>query len=205
MRTGNTVIVECGPDGAEMASRVLSRGGIVIFPTDTVYGIGCDPFDKTAVSRIYSVKGRDPAKPLPVLAHSADAASELAHFDARTKRIAGRMWPGQLTIVLPLREKRLEETLGIRDKIAVRVPDHGCAQQMLSRCRYVVGTSANVSGGGPATDPLECKESMTGYDLLLDGGKISGRGESTIIEFAGDKLEIHREGAIKKEEVLAAL
>ena len=197
--------VKCNPDGVKEASRVLSGGGVVVFPTDTVYGIGCSPFDKDAVRRIYRIKNRDPAKPLPVLAYSKEAAKEIAVFDDGSERIAGKMWPGPLTIILKIRDGRLEETLGVKGKIAVRVPDHGCALELLRQCRYVVGTSANVSGARPATDPTECEKDMSGYDLLLDGGKIASGGESTVVELVRGELVIHRKGEIKKEEILDVL
>ncbi len=195
----------CDPRGITEAARILSGGGVVVFPTDTVYGIGCDPFDKAAVGRIYSIKNRDPANPLPVLAYSAEAAREIARLDGSSAKVADRLWPGPLTIVLGVRDRRLRDTLNVGEKVAVRVPGHRCTLDLLRRCRYLVGTSANVSGAGSATDPAECERSVDGYDLLLDGGVLAGGGESTIIEFAGGELRIHREGAVTREEVLAAL
>ena len=193
-------------DGIREAGRVLAGGGVVIFPTDTVYGIGCNPFEKDAVRRIYGIKGREPAKPLPVLVHSKETAKQIVAFDSVSEEIADKMWPGPLTIILKIKENKLRESLGVKEKVAVRAPDHKCALGLLEQCRYVVGTSANISGMEPATDPGECERGMSGYDLLLDGGRIAGsRGESTIIELVDGELKIHRRGEIRKEEILGIL
>ena len=189
-------------DGIRDAGKVLSAGGIVIFPTDTVYGIGCDPFNRNAVRKIYKIKNREHSKPLPVLTYSKDTAKKIAYFDSYSERIANSMWPGPLTMILKLRDKRLEETLNVTGKIAVRVPNNRCILELLKLCKYIVGTSANVSGMGSTTDPSEC-EGMAGYDFMLDGGRITSGRESTVVEMIGKDLKIHRHGAIREEEVLS--
>lgn len=197
--------VNCDSDGVKEASKILSDGGVVVFPTDTVYGIGCNPFDKNAVKKIYKIKNREPSKPLPVLTYSKDTAKKIVVFDKDSERIADAMWPGSLTIILKTKEKKLRESLNVKEKIAVRVPDHRCTLELLKHCKYVVGTSANMSGAQSTADPEECERSVDGYDLLLDGGKIASRGESTIIEMVGEELKIHRDGEIKKEDILGLL
>ena len=192
----------CDIDGIRDADRVLSAGGIVIFPTDTVYGMGCDPFNRDAVSKIYKIKNREYSKPLPVLTYSKETAKKIAYFDSYSERIANSMWPGPLTIILKIRDERLKETLNVTDKVAVRVPNHRCTLELLKLCKYIVGTSANVSGAGSAIDPREC-EGIAGYDFMLDGGMITNGKESTIVEMVGKDLKIHRHGAIKEEEVLS--
>ncbi len=200
-----TVRVKCDFDGIRKATKILSEGGIVIFPTDTVYGIGCDPFDKNAVDKIYRIKNRERTKPLPILVHSKNVAAKIAEFDSTTEKIVDRMWPGPLTILLKIRDQRLKETLGTSKKIAVRSPNHKCVLDLLSHCRYMIGTSANISGTGSTTNPDECEKDMSDYNLLLDGGTISGGMESTIVETVGEKIMIHRAGKIKKEEILDIL
>lgn len=197
--------VSCDSDGVKEASRILAEGGVVVFPTDTVYGIGCNPFDRNAVKRIYKIKNREPSKPLPVLTFSKEMAKKIVEFDKDSERIADTMWPGSLTIILKTKEKKLKESLNVEEKVAVRVPNHRCTLELLQYCKYVVGTSANVSGAQSTADPEECERSMDGYDLLLDGGRIASRGESTIIEMAEGELKIHREGKIKKEDILGLL
>ena len=92
--------VNCDNEGIEKANQVIKRGGIVIFPTDTVYGIGCDPYNEKSVEKIYKIKSRDIAKPVPVLAYSIETASRICHIDKFTKKIAQKFWPGPLTIML---------------------------------------------------------------------------------------------------------
>ena len=93
----------------------------------------------------------------------------------------------------------------MKEKVAVRVPNHKCTLELLKHCKYIVGTSANVSGTKSTTDPKECERSMKGYDLLLDSGRISSKGESTIIELVEGQLVVHRKGEIKKEDILGVL
>lgn len=197
--------VKCNPDGMMKAFKIFSKGGIIIFPTDTVYGIGCDPFDKNAVRRIYSIKKRIPAKPLPVLTYSKETAKDIACFDVNSEKIVDAMWPGPLTIILNISNEKLKSSLNINDKIALRVPEHECTLNLLKHCKYIVGTSANMSGMHATADPDECKKSMKGYDLLLDGGIIHNGIESTIVEMINDELKIHREGRIKREDILSIL
>lgn len=192
----------CDLDGIKKAVEILSNGGIVVFPTDTVYGIGCNPFDKKAVNKIYKIKNRDYAKPLPILTYSKKTAKDIAIFDKYSEKIADIMWPGSLTIILKIKDKKLKETLNVKEKIAVRVPNHTCTLKLLKRCKHIVGTSANISGVKSTTNPNECNIDC---DLLLDDGIITSEGESTIIELIDDKLKIHRKGKIKREELLKIL
>ena len=194
--------VKCDKDGIEKASQILKDGGVVVFPTDTVYGIGCDPYNKDAVDKIYKIKNREKSKPFPVLAYSFDVASEIAEFDEESKRVAKKYWPGALTLLVKLRDQKLKESLGISDKIALRVPDNQCLLNLLKNCKFLIGTSANLSGEGSLSNSEDCFEKITGFDLFLDGGNTPNKGESTILEIDGKKPIIHREGVIKKEEII---
>ncbi len=92
--------VSCDKKGIENASQIINQGGIAIFPTDTVYGIGCNPYNKDSVRKIYEIKSRDISKPFPVLVYSKDIAKKIVVFDEFTKKIVERFWPGPLTIIL---------------------------------------------------------------------------------------------------------
>ncbi|RNJ76770.1 MAG: threonylcarbamoyl-AMP synthase [Nitrosopumilus sp. H13] len=188
----------CDDAGIEGAARTIRDGGIVVFPTDTVYGIGCSPYDAGAINRIYQIKARDTSKPLPVLVHSMGMAERLAVFDDHSRGVAARFWPGQVTMLLELADHSLRRTMNLQDTIAVRIPDHACATRLLEMCGPLVGTSANMSGKRPATDPGMCD--VTGYDMLLDGGSTGG-GESTIVDLRGGRTSIVREGAIPGGEI----
>ena len=193
--------VVCNAQGIELAVKTFQNGGLVVFPTDTVYGIGCDPYNSEAVNAIYKIKKRDKKKIFPVLGYSKDEIAKIAIFDEKLDRVAEKFWPGQVTLLLKIKEMTLKKSLKIEDKIAVRVPNNNCALSLLKECKLIVGTSANISGMQSFKDPNECRSKFTGYDTFVDGGIISSIGESTIVEM-DDKLKILREGTISEKEIL---
>lgn len=194
--------VSCDKEGIEKASKIISQGGIVIFPTDTVYGIGCDPYNKASVEKIYKIKSRDIIKSVPILTYSTEAAERIAQFDQLAKKIVKKFWPGPLTLILKVTDEKIKKSLNLENKIAVRVPNHRCTLELLKKCNYLVGTSANISGDLPHTNPEECLEKMQNYDVFVDGGIITSNGESTIIEIENEEIKIIREGSLTKEEIL---
>ncbi|MEK0328271.1 MAG: L-threonylcarbamoyladenylate synthase [Nitrosopumilus sp.] len=194
--------VTCNKEGIEKASKIINQGGIVVFPTDTVYGIGCDPYNKDSVRKIYEIKSRKISKPFPVLVYSKDIAERIAFFDEFTKKIVERFWPGPLTIILKLTDENLKESLNVTDKIAIRVPNHKCTLELLKKCNFLVGTSANISGHSSFTNPDECFNNFRKYDVFVDGGIITSKSESTIIEIENEEIKIIREGSLSHEEIL---
>jgi len=197
--------VNCDKKGIEKASNMIKSGGIVVYPTDTVYGIGCNPYDKKAIERIYEIKSREKSKLLPILAFSKEVAAKIVKFDKQSEKIAQKMWPGPLTLVLELSDENLKKSLNTKTKIAIRVPKHSCTLRLLEKCDFIIGTSANVSGSNSFKDPQKCYQNVTGFDLFLDGGIITSGGESTIIEFEENELKIHREGVLTREDILKIL
>ena len=194
--------VSCNKEGIEKASQIVSQGGIVIFPTDTVYGIGCNPYNKESVEKIYKIKSRDIMKSLPVLTYSIETAEKIVEFDQFTKKIVKKFWPGPLTVILKVTDKKIKESLNLKNKIAIRVPDHKCTLELLKKCNFLVGTSANISGDLPYTDPEECLKNLENYDIFVDGGIITSKGESTIIEIENEQIKIIREGSLTEDEIL---
>ncbi len=201
-RTDRLLKVSCDKEGIKKASQIISQGGIVVFPTDTVYGIGCNPYNKDAVEKIYKVKSRDFSKPFPVLVYSKEIAERIALFDVFTKKIVERFWPGPLTIILKLTDESLKKSLNLTDKIALRVPNHKCTLELLKKCNVLVGTSANISGHSSFTNPDECFNNIQKYDIFVDGGVITSKSESTIIEIENEEIKIIREGSLSYEEIL---
>ena len=193
--------VKCDNQGIQKAVDVIKQGGIVVFPTDTIYGIGCDPYNKESVRKIYDIKSRDSSKPLPVLVYSKEIAERIAFFDEISKKIAEKFWPGPLTMILKLIDDNLKESLNLTNKIAIRVPNHKCTLELLQKCKLLVGTSANISGELPFTNPDEVFENLNDYDIFVDGGIISSKGASTIIEIENKEIKIIREGALDKKEI----
>ena len=194
--------MNCDKEGIEKASQIINQGGVVIFPTDTVYGIGCDPYNKASIEKIYKIKSRHITKSVPVLTYSIEMAEKIAQFDQLAKKIVKKFWPGPLTVILKVTDEKIKKSLNLENKIAIRVPDHKCTLELLKKCNYLVGTSANISGDLPYTNPKECLKKMQDYDVFVDGGIITSNGESTIIEIENEEIKIIREGSLTKEEIL---
>ena len=193
--------VNCNDEGIRKSVEIIENGGVIIFPTDTVYGIGCNPYDSNAVKKIYEIKSREKIKSLPVLASSIQIVKEISIIDEFTEKIIKKYWPGPLTLILKLKDKNLKKSLNLEDKIAVRIPNSECTLKLLNKCNLLVGTSANISGDSSFTDPQECMKNVKNYDVFVDGGTITSKGESTIIEIKNEKIHIIREGALKKEDI----
>ena len=196
-----TLRVSCDSKGVKIAISTIKNGGTMVYPTDTVYGIGCDPYNEDAVKSIYKIKKRDSKKLFPILGYSKNDLSKIAFFDERANIIAKKFWPGQLTMVLNLKDEKLKHILNLDKKIAVRVPNNQCILSILRECKLIVGTSANLSGTDSSGNPDECIKQISGYDLFLDDGVISSKGESTIVEIDED-LKILRQGVISKKDIM---
>jgi L-threonylcarbamoyladenylate synthase len=193
--------VSCTDSDIKIAIKKIKAGQIIVFPTDTVYGIGCDPYNKKAVLHLYEIKKREKTNAFPVLGLSKTELEKIADFNMLEEKIAEKFWPGQVTLVLKVKDEKIRKSLGLDKKIAVRVPDNQCVLSLLKECKLLVGTSANISGTVPFIDPNECVNGLTGYDLLIDGGIISSQGESTIVEIEGDNINILRNGSVTEEEI----
>lgn len=184
--------VTCDNGGIQETAKAIMNGGVAIFPTDTVYGIGCNPYDIEAVRRIYIIKNRERSKPLPILVKSASQAADIIQMDDSMHLLVDKFWPGPLTIISRAKDLTLAKTIGDGERLAVRVPAGRCILHLLQRCNVIVGTSANRSGK-PAASKAE-QVSIEG-DILLDGG-IAGGTESTILDFSGGEAVMVRKGIL---------
>ena len=197
-------VLECSNyDHIASCASTLSDGGIIVFPTDTVYGIGCNPYYDESVERIFQIKDRSEDKPLPVMGYSISDIEKLVHMSPLAKSLAQYFWPGALTIVSPCKDNNISRrVMAGGDNLAVRIPGNRCTQALLRFCKYLIGTSANVSGRKPCTSSYEVLSSgLSGFDLVLDGGALGGGIESTIIEVMDSNVRILREGVIKSDKV----
>jgi L-threonylcarbamoyladenylate synthase len=202
----STRVVKAGPDGAYVrdALRVLAAGGLVAFPTETVYGLGADATNGEAIARLYEAKGRPSFNPL--IAHVVDtpSAERLAHFDANTAKLASAFWPGPLTLVLPKTEDCPVADLATAglDSIGVRVPAHDVAHGIIAALgRPVVAPSANVSGHVSPTEAAHVLADLNGrIDLIVDGGPTSVGVESTIVACLGEPTLL-RPGGVSRAEI----
>ena len=193
--------IKCDEEGREIFTNAVRNGKVVVFPTDTVYGIGGDPYNKETINRIYEIKNRNLKKPMPILADNIKRIERIAIFDKNALMLARKFWPGKITIILEIQDERLEK-LSHNGKIGVRIPDNECLLKILDNLGLIIGTSANFSEQKPFINPDECLEKFTGYDILLDGGVLKEVIESTVVESTDEGVIIHREGAITKKEVL---
>ena len=198
---------EVSNDSASIALAVQSikDGGVVIFPTDTVYGIGCNPYDKNAIDKIFKIKKRDKAKQLPILGYSKQVLKQIVEFDEIANKITDKFWPGRLTLVLPLKDAKLQKLSGSTKTIAVRVPNNKCALTLLKECKLIIGTSANISGKKSFVDPSYLKDKVLDCDVFLNDGPIQSSGASTIIEIKNKNIKILRNGDIHEADLVKTL
>ncbi|MDP6857643.1 MAG: L-threonylcarbamoyladenylate synthase [Candidatus Nitrosopelagicus sp.] len=187
--------------GMALAVQSIKNGGVVIFPTDTVYGIGCDPYNENAVARIYELKNRDDTKPLPILGYSKQFLENIVEFDEITNKITEKFWPGRLTIVLPLKDDKLKKLSRGTNTLAVRVPNNKCVLTFLKQCKLLIGTSANISGEKPFTNPQAIKNEILDCDIFLNDGIIDSSGASTVIKIENKKIKILRSGDISENDL----
>jgi L-threonylcarbamoyladenylate synthase len=199
------IVVECTKSGISQCVQIIKQGGVAVFPTDTVYGIGCDPYNQSAVNKVFRIKRRKESKPLPVLVSDEADAGRLVNLGEKGRLLASRCWPGPVTIVAPLLDRTIASTITAgTDSLGVRVPANKCVLSLLQHCRYLVGTSANLAGEvspKSASDVLE--SGLQGFDVLLDGGLTGSGKESTIVDVTS--LSVIREGAISLQRILEIL
>jgi L-threonylcarbamoyladenylate synthase len=194
------------PGILERAAEILRRGGLVAYPTDTVYGLAALPADDAACTRLFEAKQRAPDQSTPLLIASPhDLALVAADVPAVARRLIGQFWPGGLTIVLP--KAHTFRSLAVAgDTVAVRVPDHPVPRELVRLLGSpITGTSANIAGGPePLTADNVRAQLGDAVDLILDGGPCSGAQASTVIDCTVDPPRIIREGAISREELVRA-
>ena len=192
-------------EGLAEAAATVAKGGVICYPTDTLYALGCDPLDARAVERTMEVKGRE-AKPMPILVKDLPTAGKFAHVPDRAKRLAQAFWPGPLTLILPAKE-RVPAILTPEGKVGVRSPKHRICLNLLELCSGgLVGTSANLTGRAPATTADEVLNQLGDrVDLILDGGKVPLGIASTVIDLTQRRIIVLREGPVGREEILRSL
>jgi L-threonylcarbamoyladenylate synthase len=187
----------------EKGAKILQKGGVIAFPTDTVYGLGADAFNSTAVERIYEIKNRPKHRQLPLLIADverlttlADSIPEFAWF------LAKRFWPGGLTLVLS-KTGSVPAYLASAPTIAVRVPNHPVCLALIQHLgNPIIGTSANISGQPAALTADEVGHQLGGkIDFIINGGKCPGGKESTVVDVTRNSPVILRQGIISSHEI----
>jgi tRNA threonylcarbamoyl adenosine modification protein (Sua5/YciO/YrdC/YwlC family) len=189
--------------GMDEAARSVQRGRLIMLPTDTVYGVGSDAFNPSAVQRLLDAKGRGREMPPPVLVSAKTTLEALAiGIPDWARALVDELWPGPLTLVLR-QQPSLQWDLGeTRGTVAVRMPDHEVALELLSRTGPVAVSSANKSGHPPATDADDAEAQLRRHiRVFLDGGPTPGPVPSTIIDCTDETGRVLRRGALSVERV----
>jgi L-threonylcarbamoyladenylate synthase len=202
------VIPTTHPRAIEIARHVLESGGLVAFPTDTVYGLGAPAFVPQGVGRIYAVKGRPRSKAIPLLLASAAGLKDVAEdIPPEAGVLAREFWPGPLTIVLKRKATLPDIVTAGGASVAVRVPDHDSTLALIEATGgELAATSANISG---RPDPVTAQEVLANLggriELILDGGRCPGGIPSTVVDLTSRRPQILRVGAIEQETIEWAL
>jgi L-threonylcarbamoyladenylate synthase len=203
----DTEILRAGyPSALSHAVDVLQHGGLVAFPTDTVYGLAALPFNNEYVEGLFSAKGRNNTRAIAILiGNFTDLEKVVDHFDELADRLAHRFWPGPLTLVVKKR-LNLPKVLSVDNTIGVRMPDHPLALALLRKIGPLAVSSANISGKENTNTADEVMRQLNGrVHLILDGGRTSGGVPSTVVDCTSPSLNILRQGPISQQDIEAAL
>jgi L-threonylcarbamoyladenylate synthase len=187
----------------EEGVKILRKGGVIAFPTDTVYGLGADAFNSTAVERIYEIKKRPKHRQLPLLIADVEQLTALAEpIPEIAWFLARHFWPGGLTLVLS-KTNSVPAYLASGATIAVRVPNHPVCLALLQRLgNPIIGTSANISSQPAASTAEEVEQQLGGkIDFIINGGKCPGGRESTVVDITRESPIIMRQGIIPSHEI----
>lgn len=190
------------------AVEILHQGGVIAYPTETVYGLGANITHRKAVARIYQIKKRDPQKPISIMTASVAGALELTDDVSELGKILmKRYWPGPLTLILKASQKLPKDLVSRDQKIGLRVPDHPLTQALVQLHKDpITSTSANITGCAPATHAEEVVRQLgESIDLVIDGGESSAKRASTVVDVTGEAPVVLREGVISLSEIEQSL
>jgi L-threonylcarbamoyladenylate synthase len=190
----------------EPALNILKQGGLVAFPTDTVYGVGALAFNNAAIEGIYAAKDRPIEKAIPILIGDLSDLEQIgSDIPDMALRLAARFWPGPLTCIIP-KKRTLPPAVSATETVAVRIPDHPAALALLRAAGPIAVTSANISGQPSPASAEEVFRQLQGrIPLILDGGTTPGGVPSTLVDCTGHSPVILREGPLTIENLISAL
>ncbi len=206
------VQVDLNKDYSPLISEVvtlLKQGGTIVYPTDTVYGLGCNALDEFAVRHIFEIKQRS-SKPLPILAKDMVWVNELVWLTDHQRTLAQKFWPGKFTLILPKKDIIPAIVTTGLPNVGIRIANHPFTDQLLGALGYpLVSTSANLSGEGATGDIDKIIESFANAprrpDLIIDAGKLPTSNPSVLIDCSSDKPKVLRVGPSKPEDLLKLL
>jgi L-threonylcarbamoyladenylate synthase len=188
----------------EAAANIIRAGGVIAYRTDTFYGLGADPLNRTAVQRVKELKGREDNKPILLLiSDRSDVDRFISHQSSIFKSITQRFWPGPVTVVGAAISGLPQELTSASNTIGLRLPDDDELRRFIRACGgALTATSANVSGSEPARSALEARNYFPeGLDLIIDGGEVDVTQPSTVLDCSGPAARLIREGAVSRAEL----
>ncbi len=198
----------------DIAVENIIDGNIIAFPTDSVYGLGCDPTNLNAVKRLFNIKFRDASKGFLLLVYDIQEAEKIAEFNDPARKLADQFWPGELSLILKRKPQCIippvvsanEETIGLR------VPKNEIIREILNLLKKkgnfggIAGTSANYAGEEPSTDGQEIsRKFLNPIDFIIDNGETRSKIPTTIVDCTKHEIDILREGKITREQIYEAL
>ena len=202
------MILEDSQASHQQAARIIARGGVIAFRTDTFYGLGANPFNLSAVQKIRQVKGREDDKPiLVVISDSEEIDRLIPHRSKAFDDLTGRFWPGALTIIGQASNDMPGQLTAGTKTVGVRLPADDKVRALIAACGgTLTATSANVSGRPPARTAAEVEEYFgQTIDLIVDGGATTSESPSTVVDATTDEIKLVREGVVRWIEILSAL
>ncbi len=193
-------------DGMKRIVSELAAGRLIVYPTETVYGLGCDPFDETAVKKVYMAKRRPFDMPMSIAVKDLAMMEELTVLDDRARRLAKRFMPGPLTLIVTKRPMVPDILTASTNEIGIRIPDHPVALRIIEEFGPLVSTSANIHSH---KNPLLCQDAIDdlggSVSVYVDAGKSRYGKPSTIVQLNEGRAALIRPGAIPQETIEAAL
>lgn len=188
-------------EAIEKAAKILQLGGVVVYPTETVYGLGANIMDQGTIERLFEIKGRNISKPISIAFRNLEQAKSFAVFNKAAEKLGEKFLPGPLTIILQAK-LQLDPLLG-GGKIGVRIVDHPVVSAILDKTKFpITATSANISGKESPTTAEEAIDQIgEKVDLVINAGKCKLGKPSTVVDCSLGKIEILREGSIPREKI----
>ena len=194
------------PKALSLAADIIRSGGVIAFPTDTVYGIGASAIDEDAIEKLYLIKGRSQEKAIPVLMADLEELTQITPAPGEMVQVVmDKFWPGALTLILPLLAG-LPSNLSPTQSVGIRIPGFDLTRELLRHTGLLAATSANLSGQESARNAEQVRENLSGkIDLILDGGISPGGVASTVLDCTKAEPLILRTGPISWQEIIRVI
>ena len=194
-------------DSIEESIKAIKGGGVIVFPTDTIYGLVCDATNQKAIQKLFQIKKRDFKKPIPVFVKDIEMAKQIAMVNEKQESFLKKVWPGKVTVILRAKIDFPQGVLGKDKTIGLRVPDYASINALFNKInKPLSGTSANLAGEHSCLDindvVVQFANEKLQPDLIVDAGILSSSQSSTVVDLTGKELKVLRTGDLKEEELL---